>query len=78
MSRVTTNKYYCDRCGKEIPFEHVTPTFAHYLILGNSWRILYESKERRVDRLKHRFQEVIKQVICYNKQQNILEIRRNL
>ena len=46
MSRVTTHKYYCDRCGKEIPFEHVTPTFAHYLILGNSWVTLYESKDR--------------------------------
>lgn len=45
MSRVVTAKYYCDRCGKEIDFEHIIPTLTHYFILDNSWRSLYESKK---------------------------------
>lgn len=49
MSRVTTHKYYCDRCGNEIPFEHVKPTFYYNLNLDNSWGVFYESKNRHYE-----------------------------
>ena len=49
MSRVTTNKYYCDRCGNEIPFENIKPTLYYNLNLDNSWLCFYEWREKEYE-----------------------------
>ena len=46
MSHVVTSKYYCDRCGKEIPFSVVKPTLYYNLNLDNLWLSIYEWREK--------------------------------
>lgn len=49
MSRVTTVKCYCDRCGNEIPFEHIKPTLHYKLILSNSWLYIHDWGEKECE-----------------------------
>lgn len=46
MSKKITTTYYCDRCGEEILFKRIKPTF-YYIVADTSWINYYYGKEKK-------------------------------